>query len=217
MLLKIPFPSLNLQLHAFPNPRFNNRFMIIFNIKLLYLPLVHHPLLSQEINGIALLQNRIALILLILQHTLQCSHLPFRTSITVNNAFLLKYPFYIIHRFPTQKFKVQPFYNRRLLPVNHQLPILIRIITQKPFGTHLMLPLFKPPADPPGGIFRYRPALILCQRRQNGQQNFTFRIQCIDVFLFRVYSNQMIFYDNCPNSAKPQYIVVFNLYNHNII
>lgn len=76
--------------------------------------------------------------------------------------------------------------------VHHQLPILIRIIAQEPLGTHLMLPLFKSPADPLDRIFRYRPTLILCQERQNGKQNLTFLIQCIDVFLFKYNTNPQI-------------------------
>lgn len=46
------FPSLNLQLYAFPNPRFNKCFMVILNIKLLDFSLIHRPLLCKKIHCI---------------------------------------------------------------------------------------------------------------------------------------------------------------------
>lgn len=44
MLIQIPLPAFHLQLYTLPNPRLNDDFMVILNIKLLNLPLVHHTL-----------------------------------------------------------------------------------------------------------------------------------------------------------------------------
>jgi len=66
-----------------------------------------------------------------------------------------------------------------------------------------MLPLLKPPADSPGRIFRNRPALILSQRGKDSQQNFTLRIQRINILLFENNANPQValaeFRELCPD------------------
>jgi len=66
-----------------------------------------------------------------------------------------------------------------------------------------MLPLLKPPADSPGRIFRNRPALILSQSGKDSQQNFTLRIQRINILLFENNANPQValaeFRELCPD------------------
>ena len=65
MLFQIPFPAFHLQLYTFPNPRLNNGFIVILNIKLLNLPFIHNTFLCQKICDVAFLQKGILFIFFI--------------------------------------------------------------------------------------------------------------------------------------------------------
>ena len=152
MLLQIPFPSLHLQLHTFPNPRLYNRLMVIHNIILLDFPLILHPLFHQEVHCVTFLQERVHFIFFILQHTANGRGLPFRSSIPIYHTF----PFYntlnIISSLPPKELHENPLHNLRLLFIDNQFPIFIRIITKEPLGTHLKLPDLKPFTDTPWAV-----------------------------------------------------------------
>lgn len=153
MLLQIPLPSLHLQLHTFPNPRINNRLMVILNIILLDFPLILHPLLRQKVHRVAFLQERVPFILFILQHTANCRGLPFCSAIPIYHTLPPQNSFNIIGSLPPEELHKNPLHNLRLLFIYNQFSILICIITKEPLGTHLMLPNLKPLADPPGAVF----------------------------------------------------------------
>ena len=136
--------------------------MIILHIIHLDLSGIFRPLLGQKIHSVTLLQQGVSFILFILKHTVHCSGVPLGTSIPIYHPFPLKDPLNIIRSLSIQKFLEQPDNDLCLSGIDDQFSCFIAVISQEPLGTHLMLSRFKSPADSPCGVFRNRPAFILC-------------------------------------------------------
>ena len=119
--------------------------------------------------------------------------MPLGTSIPIYHPFPFKDPLDVIRSLSIQKFLEQPDNDLRLSGIDNQFPFFIAVISQEPLGTHLMLSRFKTPADTPCGVFRNRPAFILCQGRKDCKQNLSLCIQGIDILFFKKNPNTKFF------------------------
>ena len=79
-----------------------------------------------------------------------------------------------------------------LLRIDHPLAVGAFVISQHPIKIHLGLSSLKIFLDRPADIVRNGPALILRQCGKNSQNQFTGRIQRVDILFFKVNTNRRI-------------------------
>ena len=149
-------------------------FMVTRYVILRYLPLILLETLGKVICCIPFLQQGIALIFFIRQDTLDhaCPPLAFpgRGRQFSSRQFLRNR----CHRKPAHIEPIQQFYRFRLFGVYNHHPIRAFVIAKEIFIAYTDLTICKAFSLSPGSILRNTPALFLCQRTHDGDEQFAF-------------------------------------------
>ena len=118
-------------LHHLEHFRVDDGFVVILDIVLRDFTLVDLGLLGQEIDGVAFLKERIALVLLIAEDTLDGGNAPFFLAAGCRNAVLGEGIGYAVVGHALQEQAVDALDDDCLLSVDHQIPVRASVVAKE--------------------------------------------------------------------------------------
>lgn len=91
--------------------------------------------------------------------------------------------------FPLEVLPVDPLHHLSLCRVDHELPILVLIVSQESIRADLNLALLVAVLEPQPDVLGEALALLLGHGRHDGEHDLAFGIQSIDPFLFKEHAD----------------------------
>ncbi len=185
-------PHRNLPLHHIEYILRDDGFMVAGHIILRHLPLILHLLFREEVLGKALLQERVTLVLLILENALYRLGVPPVLAAGRPDAVSRQACRNGVGRGPLQKLGVDALNDLCLLRIHHQLTVLPAIVAQEAAEGNRNLAVCHALTLTPGAVFTDGAAFLLCQRGHDGNERFALAVEGPDVFFLEVALRAML-------------------------
>ena len=160
--------------------------MISLHIVLRDFALVDLFLLGEEIHRIALLQERIALVLLVGENAANCPCVPFVFAARRLDAVGSQPGGNAVRRHALQEHTVDAADDDRLVLIQDEIAIGTPVVAKKPLEGYGDLAVCKPLSLSPGTVLGNTAAFLLRQGGHNGDKQFSLAVQRPDVFLFKI-------------------------------
>lgn len=150
-------------LHHLEHFRVDDGFVVILDIVLRDFTLVDLGLLGQEIDGVAFLKERIALVLLIAEDTLDGGNVPFFLAAGCRNAVLGEGIGYAVVGHALQEQAVDALDDDCLLSVDHQIPVRASVVAKEALERNTDLSVCEALSLAPSAVLGNAAAFFLCQ------------------------------------------------------
>lgn len=173
-------------LHHLEGLWIDNGLMIVFDIVLRDFALVGLFLLGQEVDREGLLQQRIALVLLVCENAFDVAGVPVVLAAGRRNAFFGQRPGNLEWRLALQEHSVDALDQLGLFWVYHEVVVRPHVVAQKSLERNRDLAVCKPLPLAPCAVLGNGPGLFLRQRGHDRQQKFTLAVEGPDVFFFKI-------------------------------
>ena len=167
--------------------------MVTLDMVLFQLTFVLHGLFRKVIGSESLLQNGIAHIFFVPQDSENRAGLPLCFAHAPRNPFIPKSAADNIGVDAVHELRINPADNRRLFLIDDQIAFLVLVVAQKTVRVQMQNTLFEKGPDTPLAVFRNGTALVLCQRRKNGEKQLTRTVHRVDAFFFKLDADAQVF------------------------
>ena len=162
--------------------------MIALHVVLRHLSAVAYLPFRQKILGVYLLQQRVALVLLVFQNAQHHRLAPVLLSAGRGHAVLREDFRNGIRRVPLEKERVDSPHDLCLFLIDHQIAVRAAVVAEEASEGHGDLAVSEVLALTPDTVFGNAPAFLLRQRGHDGNHQLTLAVEGQDVLFLRVYA-----------------------------
>ena len=165
-------PSGQFPLDHLEGLRIDDGLVVVLHVVLRDLTLIGSHLLGQEVLAEGLLQQGIALVLLVRQDALDGGLASLVLACRCRDAFVGQRLGDAVRRHALEEHAVDAFDHLGLLRVDYQIPIFASVVAEEPFEWDCDLAVCKTLSLAPCAVLGNGPAFFLREARHDGQQDF---------------------------------------------